>query len=163
MLVLLALPALLASPLWLMAVVVKLLSVALPGRRPDWALDLLRWCAVMAAVAAVGLYLIGLGAVDFAANESESGTDSAPSPSCRPVPPGRHLAGYRPSHLPLGFDCVLDDGTTYSGSAFYPWMNALVAAFGLGAAALMVAWGFATERRARAAGPAAPPTPRTLR
>ncbi|MGR6970184.1 hypothetical protein ACU639_11305 [Streptomyces cynarae] len=162
MLVLLALPALLASPVWLMAVVLKLLSAALPGRRPDWAMDLLRWCAVMAAVAAVGLYLIGLGAVDVAAHESASGTDSAPSPSCRDIPPDvrRHLAGYRPSYLPLGFDCVLDDGTTFSSSALYTWLNGLVAACGLGAAALMVAWGFATERRARAVSPAVPPAPR---
>ncbi|GHJ98648.1 hypothetical protein ACWEWI_03125 [Streptomyces sp. NPDC003753] len=162
MLVLLALPALLASPVWLIAVVVKVLSAALPGRRPDWALDLLRWCAVMAAVAAVGLYLIGLGAVDYAAHESESGADSTPSPSCRDVPRDvrEHLVGYRPSHLPLGFDCVLDDGTTYSGSGVYTWMNALVAAFGLGAAALTVAWGCATERRARAVSPAPPPAPR---
>ena len=152
MLVLLALPALLASPVWFIAVAVKVLSAVLPGRRTGAAMDLLRWCAVMAAVAAAGLYFIGLGAVDFAAHESESGTDSAPSPSCRDVAPGirEHLTGYRPSYLPLGFDCVLDDGTTYAGSGIYAWMNSLIVAFGLGAVVLLVAWGYVSERRTRA-------------
>jgi hypothetical protein len=63
-------------------------------------------------------------------------------------------------HLPLGFDCVLDDGTTYSASGVHTWTNALVAAFGLGAVVLMEARGLATERRARAVSPAPPPAPR---
>ncbi|WP_051717762.1 hypothetical protein [Streptomyces megasporus] len=84
---------------------------------------------------AVDLCLIGLAAVRFAASESESGTDSAPSPSCRDDAPGviEHIAGYEPPYLPLGFDCLPDDGTTYPGSDVYAWLNGFVLAFGLGA------------------------------
>ena len=148
--VLLAVPALLATPVWIIAVVVKLLSVALPGRRADWSLDLLRWCAAMAAAAAVGLYAIGLGAVQLAEHESQSGADSSPAVSCRDVETStlEHLVGSRPSYVPLGFDCVLDDGTTYPSSSGYAWVNGLSVGFGLGAVVLAVAGGYVVERRA---------------
>jgi hypothetical protein len=152
MFVLMALGALLASPVWLVAVGIKFISVALPGRRTDWSVNLLRWCAAMAAIAAAGLYVMGLGAVQLSAHESESGADSSPSPSCREAEPSTldHLTGYRPSYLPLGFDCVLDDGTTYPSSDGYARMNALIVGFGVGAAVLAVTGGLVAERRARA-------------
>ncbi|GAA2386745.1 hypothetical protein GCM10010420_06980 [Streptomyces glaucosporus] len=148
---LLGMAAVLAIPVWLITVVVKLVLVALPRRRPDWGVNLLRWGSVMAAVAAADLYLIGLGLVRFAASESESGTDSAPSPSCRDEVPGaiESIAGYEPSYVPLGFDCILDDGTTYPGSGIYAWLNGIVLAFVVAAIALRVAGGYAAERRAR--------------
>jgi len=151
-LTLLGVAAVLTIPVWLIAVVVKLVSVALPRRRADWAVDLLRWGAVMAAVAAADLYLIGLGLVRFAVSQSESGTDSAPSPLCRDEMPGaiERIAGYEPSYVPLGFDCVLDDGTTYPGSGVYAWMNGLVLAFGLAAVVLRWAGRYVAERRAGA-------------
>lgn len=83
MLALLGLAALFASPLWCVAVVVKLVSVALPGRRPDWGVHLLRWSAGMAVAAAVGCSLLSSGAVAFAEHESRSGADSSPAPACR--------------------------------------------------------------------------------
>lgn len=83
MLALLGLAALFASPLWCIAVLVKLVSAALPGRRPDRAAHLLRWSAGMAVAAAVGCYLLSSGAVAFAEHESRSGADSSPAPACR--------------------------------------------------------------------------------
>lgn len=52
--------------------------------------------------------------------------------------------------MPPGFECVLDDGTTYASSSGYAWMNALVVVFAVAAAALAVAGRYAAERRARA-------------
>jgi hypothetical protein len=150
--VFLALPALLAVPVWVVAVVVKVISVALPGRRADWSRDLVRWCAAMAAAATVGLYVLGLGAVQLSAHESESGASSSPAPSCRDADDStlQHLVGHRSSYVPLRFDCVLDDGSTYPSSSGYAWLNGLTAAFGVTAGVLVVTAGFVTERRARA-------------
>ncbi|MFE5195975.1 hypothetical protein ACFQ93_19950 [Streptomyces sp. NPDC056601] len=161
MFVFLALPALLAIPVWIVAVVVKFVSVALPGRRADWSRDLLRWCAAMAAAAAVGLYVLGLGAVQLSAHESESGASSSPAPSCRDADVDdstlQHLVGHRASYVPLRFDCVLDDGTTYPSSHGYAWLNGLTAAFGA-TAGVLVGTSLVTRRVAlRAAAPAAPP------
>ncbi|MGW2083407.1 hypothetical protein ACWCOW_42365, partial [Streptomyces sp. NPDC001939] len=58
--------------------------------------------------------------------------------------------GHRTSYVPLRFDCVLDDGTTYPSSSGYAWLNGLTAAFGVTAGVLVVTAGFVTERRARA-------------
>ncbi|MEV5786882.1 hypothetical protein AB0L42_38735 [Streptomyces sp. NPDC052287] len=128
MFILLAIAAVLATPLWVIAVVVKLLSVALPGRRTDWGVQLLRWSAGMTAAAAVMLLAMALGAVELSDNESRSGADSSPAPACRDAAPHLvdRLAGHRASYLPPAFDCVLDDGTTYPGSESYVWLNGLV-------------------------------------
>ncbi|MFF1685214.1 MULTISPECIES: hypothetical protein [unclassified Streptomyces] len=154
MFVFLLLPALLALPVWIVAVVIKLISVALPGRRADWKMDLLRWGAAMAAAAAVTLYVVGLGAIQWSEHESESGADSSPARACRDADVDdstlRHLVGHRASYVPLAFDCVLDDGRTYPSSSGYAWLNGLTATFGVGAGVLMVTAGFVTERRARA-------------
>lgn len=118
MFVLLALAALLAAPVWAIAVVVKLLSVVLRGRRPDRRVGLLRWGAGMAAAAGIILLAMALGAVEMSDHESRSGTDSSPAPACRDAAPHlvEHLVGHRASYLPPSFDCVLDDGTTYPSS-----------------------------------------------
>ncbi|WP_372346246.1 hypothetical protein [Streptomyces sp. KL116D] len=152
MFVLLMYAAILAAPLWAIAVAVKLISVALPGRRPDWGRDLLRWSAAMAAAAGVLVYVIGLGAVQWSASEAESGAGSSPAEPCRDLAPGvlARLAGHEPSYFPLGFDCVLDDGSTVTGSDGYAWLNGLAAGFGLAAVLLVLAVGFLDERRARA-------------
>jgi hypothetical protein len=159
-LALLGFALMLASPVWCIAVVVKLISVALPGRRPDWGGHLLRWSAGMAAAAAVGVYFLAAGAVQFSEHESQSGTDSSPAPACRDGVARdtvRHLVGHRASYVPPGFDCVLDDGTTYASSSGYAWMNTLVVVFSVAAAAFAVAGRYAAERRARAPGAAGEP------
>lgn len=149
MFILLAFAALIASPFWLLAVVVKLISAALPGRRTARGVHLMRWCAAMAAVAAVGIYVMGLGAVQFATNEAESGANSSPAPACRATAPGNveDLSGHRPSYLPLRFDCVLDDGTTYPSSSSYGWLNVLTIGFGASAVVLVAAGRLAAEHR----------------
>ncbi|CAM5292352.1 hypothetical protein [Streptomyces aurantiogriseus] len=149
-----------AVPVWCIAVVVKLISVALPGRRPDWGVHLLRWSAGMAAAAAIGVYLMAAGAVEFSDHESRSGTNSSPAPACRDGVARetvRHLVGHRASYLPPRFDCVLDDGTTYASSGGYAWMNTLVVVFAVTAAALAVAGRYAAERRARSRTAVEPP------
>ncbi|WP_432136500.1 MULTISPECIES: hypothetical protein [unclassified Streptomyces] len=148
---LLALPALLGLVVIAVALVVKLASAALPGRRPDWAVDLLRWVAGLGVAAGVCLYLVGVGAVSLVDHESKSGADSSPSQECRDVPSEtrKHLVGSRPSYLPLAFDCVLDDGSTYPSDGSYTWFNRLSAGCLVGGAASLVAGGFVTERRER--------------
>ncbi|WAL93279.1 hypothetical protein [Streptomyces sp. Je 1-369] len=153
MFVLLMYGAMLAAPLWAIAVVVKLVSVALPGRRPDWARDLLGWSSGMAAVGAVITYAIGLGSVQWHASEAESGAGSSPAVPCRSLPPDAldRLAGHEPSYVPLGFDCLLDDGSVVAGSGSYTLLNAAAAAFALAAVVALIAVGFVDEYRARAA------------
>ncbi|MEE4491419.1 hypothetical protein [Streptomyces sp. BE230] len=150
-LILLMYAALLAVPLWSMAVAVKLISAVLPGRRPNWARDLLRWSAGMAAVAAVIAYSIGLGSVQWDASEAESGAGSSPAAPCRSLPPGTldRLAGYEPSYFPLGFDCLMDDGHAVAADDPYDLLNALTAAFALAAVLLVLSVGFRNEHRAR--------------
>ncbi|WP_353946906.1 hypothetical protein ABII15_38305 [Streptomyces sp. HUAS MG91] len=152
MFVLLMYGALLAVPVWTVAVLVKLVSVVLPGRRPDWGRDLLRWCAVMAAAAAVLVYVIGLGSVQWDSHEAESGADSAPALPCRSLDPATldHLAGHEPSYLPLGFHCILNDGSEIAGTGAYTWLNSVTVAFALAAVVLALAVGFLDEFRARA-------------
>ncbi|WP_327312183.1 hypothetical protein [Streptomyces sp. NBC_01235] len=149
-----------ASPLWCIAIVVKLVSVALPGRRPDQAVHLLRWSAGMAIAATVGCYLLGAGAVALSVHESQSGADSSPAPACRgeevPRDTVRHLVTHRASYFPPAFDCVLDDGTTYESSGTYDMTNALTVVFAAAAGTLGVSARFVAARRARAQSAAGP-------
>lgn len=160
MLALLGMATLFASPLWCIAIVVKLISVALPGRRPDRSVHLLRWSAGMAVAATVGCYLLGAGAVALSVHESQSGADSSPAPACRgeevPRDTVRHLVTHRASYVPPAFDCVLDDGTTYESSGTYDLMNTLVVVFAAAAGTLGVSARFAAARRARAQAAAGP-------
>lgn len=152
MLVLLAMATLLATPVWCVAVVVRLVSLALPGRRPGGAAAALRWFALMTAAGALGLYVLAAGAVALADHESRSGADSSPAPACRdgfPRDTVEHLVGHRTSYLPPRFDCVRDDGTTYPGSGAYDGWNALTAGFAVLAPALEIAARYARSRRSR--------------
>lgn len=154
MFILLAIAAVLATPLWVIAVVVKLLSVALPGRRTDWGVQLLRWSAGMTAAAAVMLLAMALGAVELSDNESRSGADSSLGARLprRRTPPGEppHAAtAPRTSHA--AFDCVLDDGTTYPGSESYVWLNGLVLTCAAASVLLAVGARCTTGRRRRGA------------
>ena len=150
MFVLLAVAALFAAPLWAIAVVVRLLFVALPGRRPDWGVRLMRWGAGMTAAAAVMLLVMALGSVELSDNESRSGADSSPAPSCHDAAPhlAKHLVGHRASYLPPAFDCVLDDGTTYPSSASYAWLNGFVITCAAASALLVVGARYTTDRQA---------------
>lgn len=152
MLVLLMYGAMLAAPLWATAVAVKLISVALPGRRADWSGDLLRWSAGMAAAAAVIVYAIGLGFVQWDASEAESGAGSSPAVPCRSLPPGTlgQLVGHEPSYVPLGFDCVLTGGRVVAADGPYGLLNVLTAAFALAAVLSLLAAGLLNEVRVRA-------------
>jgi hypothetical protein len=147
---LLGVAALFAVPVWAIAVIVKLLSLVWPGRRPDWGVRLLRWGAGMMAVAAAMVLVMALGAVELSDHESRSGADSSPAPACRDGVP-RHLVlrleGHRASYLPPAFDCVLDDGTTYPSSGGYVWMNGLVLACTGASALLAVGARYATGRQ----------------
>jgi hypothetical protein len=151
MFVLLALAALLAAPVWAIAVVVKLLSVVLRGRRPDRRVGLLRWGAGMAAAAGIILLAMALGAVEMSDHESRSGTDSSPAPACRDAAPHlvEHLVGHRASYLPPSFDCVLDDGTTYPSSGGYVWFNGLVVMCAAVSGLLAVGARYRTARETR--------------
>ncbi|WP_405958326.1 hypothetical protein [Streptomyces phaeochromogenes] len=152
MFVLLMFGAMLAVPFWAIAVVVKLISVVVPGRRPDWLRDLVRWSAGMATAAAVIVYTIGLGLVQWDASEAESGAGSSPAVPCRSLPPGAldQLAGHEPSYFPLGFNCLLDGGRVVAASGPYSLLNVLAAAFALAAVLSMPAAGILDEFRARA-------------
>jgi hypothetical protein len=140
-------PALLAIPAWVIAVLVKLLSVAMPGRRPDWRSDLVRWSAWMAGCAAVVLYLLGAGEVAISVHESSSGADSTPAHECRDDFPPGVLVGQTASWVPLRFDCVLADGSTHPSSPGYFWLNACVVGLGLAAVALGVLGRTVPDRR----------------
>ncbi|MEU6592286.1 hypothetical protein ABZ923_24175 [Streptomyces sp. NPDC046881] len=155
LLALLSLPVWLAVPVWMIAVIGKLVSVALPGRRPDWRPDLLRWSAWMAGWAAVMLYLLGAGSVAFSVHDSSSGADSTPAQECRDDFPPGVLVGQRASFVPLRFDCVLADGSTHPSSPLYFWANTCVVALALAAAALRVGAGRAAQ--ALPGGPGGPP------
>ncbi|MFI6035098.1 hypothetical protein ACIBBD_13215 [Streptomyces sp. NPDC051315] len=152
MFVLLMFGAVLAVPLWAVAVVVKLISVVVPGRRPDWLRGLLRWSAGMAAAAAVIVYTIGLGLVQWDASDAESGAGSSPAVPCRSLPPDAldQLAGHEPSFFPLGFDCLLDGGRVVEAGGPYSLLNVLAAAFALAAVLSVLAGGILDEYRARA-------------
>ncbi|MFF5606885.1 hypothetical protein ACFY65_10960 [Streptomyces cellulosae] len=145
---LLGFAALVATPVWAVAVVIRLLSVVLPGRRPDWGVPLLRWGAGMAAAAAVMLLVMALGAVQLSDHESRSGTDSFPPPACRDAAPHlvEQIVGHRASYLPPAFDCVLENGTRYPGPQ-YGWLNGLAVTCVVVSALLAAGARCATRRR----------------
>lgn len=144
-------------PVWVIAVIVKIVSVALPGRRPDWRFDLLRWSARMAGSAAVILYLLGAGAVAFSVHGSSSGADSTPALECRDDFPPGVLVGQTASWVPLRFDCVLADGSTRPSSPAYFWLNTCVVGLGLAAVVLAVSAARTADRGPEADAPVAGP------
>ncbi|WP_424215977.1 hypothetical protein ACN20G_27920 (plasmid) [Streptomyces sp. BI20] len=136
---LLGIPALLLMPVWLLVLIGKLLAVALSGRRrrPDWRRDLLRWGVGLALAAAVLVQCVGMLSVAISVNESSHGADATPAHECRALVEGRpeergRLVGQEGSYLPLGFDCVRDDGSVYPSTPLYAWLNGAVLAFGVG-------------------------------
>ncbi|MET8810560.1 hypothetical protein ABZW47_01020 [Streptomyces sp. NPDC004549] len=148
---LLLFPAVIGAFVWCVVLLGKILSVALPGRRPDWRHSLLRWGAWMAGAAALILYLLGAGSVAMSVNESSHGADSTPAQECRDDYSMDRLTGQRGSYFPLGFDCVLDDGSTGPSTNAYFWLNTSVAVSALTAFGLVITMGGISEHRARAA------------
>ncbi|WP_156723372.1 hypothetical protein [Streptomyces apocyni] len=95
--------------------------------------------AMLAACLAAAVYFTGVFWLEVAVNESSHGAGSSPSPSCRADAPDgdiSRIASYRVSHLPLQFECVLDDGTTYASSEFPGSLTAFPAILAVSAALL---------------------------
>ncbi|MFJ5091110.1 hypothetical protein [Streptomyces sp. NPDC088674] len=129
------------------AVLVKAVSLALPGGRPRGRRELTAWSARVLALAAVSVYVIGAGLVQLDDHESRSGADSSPAPACRDVDPATvaGLRDSRASYLPLGFTCLREDGSTYAGEPVLRWFNGI----GLGGVAGAVLLGAAAAGASR--------------
>ncbi|MER6976689.1 hypothetical protein [Streptomyces carpinensis] len=124
------------------------LSIALPGRPQPWAVPLMQRGALMTGSAAAAVYAWGFFVVALSEHEFGNGADSIPAPACRdgfPRETVQRLSHHRPSYLPLRFDCVLDDGTTYSSDPSYAWLNGTSLALALSALALVIGAGYVTE------------------
>ncbi|MEL3945463.1 hypothetical protein [Streptomyces alboflavus] len=130
-------------------------AMALPGRPEPWPVHLLRRAAAMAACAAASVYSLGFFAVLMADVAVGDGANSVPGPVCQDgfdEDTVRGLSHGRASYLPLGYDCVRDDGTAYSSSPDYVWMNWATSALALCAVVLAVGAGHVAQARARRAG-----------
>jgi hypothetical protein len=133
---------------------VSLLAMALPGRPQPWLIHLLRRAAWLAAASAAAVYALGLTGVLASQFAYDNGADSVPAPACRDgfsTDTVRHLVRHEASYLPLRFDCVRDDGSTYTSDPNYTWMNWTTLLLGVCAALLVIGAGYATEFRARKA------------
>ncbi|WP_246097774.1 hypothetical protein [Streptomyces botrytidirepellens] len=133
------------------------IAMAFPGRPEPWPEHLMRRAAGLAAFAAASIYSLGLFGVLASEHETDNGANSSPAPACRDgfaADTVRHLSHHRSSYLPLRFDCVRDDGTTYPSEPAYVWMNWTTLFLLLSCAVLIVGAGYASEFRARkGAGP----------
>ncbi|MFC3573610.1 hypothetical protein ACFOZ0_10070 [Streptomyces yaanensis] len=131
---------------------VGVIAMALPGRPQPWPEHLMQRAAWLTGAAAASVYSLGFFLVLASEQEFNNGADSVPAPACRDgfdAETVRHLVHHRSSYLPLRFDCVRDDGTTYSSDPSYVWMNWTSASLALSAALLIIGSGYATELRAR--------------
>jgi hypothetical protein len=91
--------------------------------------------ALAAGAFGVGMYLLGALGTALSMNDADHGTDSSPAPACRDAGRGT-VAEHRAGFLPLRFDCVLEDGTTFSVGV-PRWYTPV--AFGLAAAGVGLA------------------------
>lgn len=159
MIMLLAFLAFLAAAIGVLAAFIAFLGAVLPGRPEPWRRHVPRRAAWLAAAGAAAVYFLGLA--DVAASEEQvgDGADSVPAPACRDDEPPETVDGlvdHRASYLPPAFTCVRADGSTYSASPSYAWMNPTAAVLALSAALLAVGAGYTSEARIRRAAPAAP-------
>ncbi|MBD0841456.1 hypothetical protein [Streptomyces sp. TRM68416] len=125
------------------------LAVAFPGRPQPWPVHLMQRSAGAAAAAAAAIYSLGFFAVMDSELEFNDGANSVPAPACREdfdQSTVQGLSHHRSSYLPLRFDCVRADGTTYSADSSYTWMNRATLTLTLSATALAVG---ATRYRTR--------------
>lgn len=129
-------------------------AMALPGRPQPWPVHLMHRAAWTAAAAAASVYSLGFFAVADSEQAFNDGANSVPAPACRDgfaAETVRDLSHHRSSYLPLRFDCVRDDGTTYPSDPSYAWMNWATLLLLLACALLVVGAGYVTEFRARKA------------
>jgi hypothetical protein len=132
--------------------VAGVIAMALPGRPQPWPVHLMQRAARLAASAAASVYSLGLFGVLASEQQYNNGADSVPAPACRDgfdQDTVRHLTHHRSSYLPLRFDCVRDDGTTYSSDPNYTWMNWTSLFLTLFAALLVIGAGRVSGSRVR--------------
>lgn len=130
------------------------IAMAFPGRPEPWPVHLMRRAASLAAFAAAAVYSLGLFGVLASEQEFGNGADSIPAPACREgfdAETIRNLTHHRSSYLPLRFDCVRADGSSYPSDPGLAWMNWATVILLLSAALLVVGAGYVTEFRARKA------------
>lgn len=153
MIMLLALLVAFAAAIGAVFALIAVLGAVLPGRPEPWRRHLTRRAAWLAAAGATVVYFWGLAGVTASEDAFGDGADSVPAPACRgdefPRETVEGLTHHRASYLPLAFDCVREDGSTYSADPAYAWMNPTAAALAGSAALLAIGEGYATERRAR--------------
>lgn len=129
-------------------------AMAFPGRPEPWPVHLMRRAAGLAAFAAAAVYSLGLSGVLGSELQFNNGASSVPAPACRDgFEPYtiRGLTHHRSSYLPLRFDCVRDDGTSYPSDPNYVWMNWATLALLVSCALLVIGAGYVSEFRARRA------------
>ncbi|CAL9366446.1 hypothetical protein SUDANB70_00779 [Streptomyces sp. enrichment culture] len=134
-----------------LVVLADVAAMALPGRPEPWTRYLLRRAAAVTAWAAAAVYSLGFFAVLSSEQAFGDGADSIPAPACRDGSSPEEKQGlshHRSSYLPLRFDCVRDDGTVYSSSPAYVWMNWTAASLALTTPVLAIGAGYASELRA---------------
>jgi hypothetical protein len=101
-------------------------------RRRAW---VVRGLALLCGAFGVGAYAWGAMLVGLTDAEASEGAGSSPAVVCQEANRG-WLTGHRVGYLPLRFDCVLEDGTTFSAGVVSEWLTpaafALTAVAGVG-------------------------------
>ncbi|GAB2899521.1 hypothetical protein [Streptomyces mayteni] len=123
---LLALALFLLSAAGALVAAVGVVALAFPGRPQPWPRYLARRATWLTAHAAVSVYSLGFGHVSLSESEFGNGADSIPAPACRDgfEPAVREgLSHHESSYLPLRFDCVREDGTSYPSEPALAGMN----------------------------------------
>ncbi|MFI8187808.1 hypothetical protein ACIF8T_03215 [Streptomyces sp. NPDC085946] len=130
-------------------------AMALPGRPLPWPEHLMRRAAWLAFCAAASVYLLGFFGVLASEAAFGDGAGSVPAPACQEgfAPETvRGLSHHRSSYLPLRFDCVREDGSSYPSDPDYSWMNQAAFLLALSGALLALAAAYTQEWRVRGAG-----------
>lgn len=123
---------------------IRVLVMALPGRPAPWPIHLTRRAAWLVAAVAAFVYSLGLLSVSWSEHDYNNGADSVPAPACRDgfEPAVREgLSHHESSYLPLRFDCVREDGTSYPSDPDLTWINWTAMSLALTAGLLAVGAG----------------------
>ncbi|WP_240967477.1 hypothetical protein [Streptomyces composti] len=119
----------------------RTLSMALPGRPEPWPEHLLRRATAAVVWSLLTVYCLGFFGVLASELEAGDGAASLPAPACLEgfdAATEQGLTHHRSSYLPLRFDCVRADGTSYTADSDYVWINWTSASLALTAAALLL-------------------------